>query len=52
MRPGYHLNKDHWNTITVDERVLEDELIEWIDESYALVVAKLTRKARAGLDLA
>jgi len=49
VRPGYHMNKEHWNTITVDARVAADELADWIDESYTLVVAGLTRKARAAL---
>jgi predicted DNA-binding protein (MmcQ/YjbR family) len=51
LRPGYHMNKEHWNTITVDARVAADELADWIDESYTLVVAGLTRKARAALRL-
>ncbi len=51
VRPGYHMNKDHWNTITIDRHVLDEELAEWIDESYSLVVAGLSRKARAALGL-
>ncbi len=43
IRPGYHLNKKHWNTVTLDGRVPEDEVLLMIDESYALVVAGMTR---------
>lgn len=49
VRPGYHMNKEHWNTITIDCHVLDEELAEWIDQSYCLVAAGLSRKARAAL---
>jgi predicted DNA-binding protein (MmcQ/YjbR family) len=47
VRPGYHLNKRHWNTVTLDGSV--DDVAEWIDHSYELVVAKLPRTKRAAL---
>jgi predicted DNA-binding protein (MmcQ/YjbR family) len=47
VRAGYHMNKEHWNTIAVDGSIPEEELLSWIDESYALVYAKLSRKAKA-----
>ena len=41
---GYHMNKKHWNSIICDERA-DIELIKgWIEESYELVFAKLTKK--------
>jgi predicted DNA-binding protein (MmcQ/YjbR family) len=46
---GYHLNKQHWNTIELDGSVPADELLDLIDHSYDLVVAGLTRAARARL---
>ncbi len=46
---GYHLNKRHWNTITLDGSVPEDELLDLIDHSYELVVAGLTRAGRTKL---
>jgi predicted DNA-binding protein (MmcQ/YjbR family) len=49
VRPGYHLNKRHWNTVTLDGSVDDDEVEEWIDHSYELVVAKLPRTKRAVL---
>ena len=49
VQPGYHMNKKHWNTISV-QGVLGDDLIkELIRHSYELVVAKLTAKARKQL---
>jgi predicted DNA-binding protein (MmcQ/YjbR family) len=46
ITPGYHLNKRHWNTVTLDGSVPEDEVRELIDHSYDLVVARLTRAQR------
>ncbi len=47
--PGYHMNKQHWNTLVLDGR-LPDELVrELIDHSHALVVSALPRKAREAL---
>lgn len=43
VQPGYHMNKKLWNTVTVDGSVSKKQLCEWIDESYDLVVAKLTK---------
>lgn len=48
--PGYHLNKRHWNTVTLDGSVPAEEVAEMIDNSYALVVAGLTRAQRAQLE--
>ena len=46
--PGWHMSKKHWNTVYVENGTLPDSLVrELIDHSYALVVAGLTKKARA-----
>lgn len=47
--PGYHLNKRHWNTVTVDGTVPDDEIRDWIDESHDLVVDGLPRRVQAEL---
>lgn len=49
VRPGYHLNKRHWNTITLDGSVEPAEVRAWIDDSYDLVVAGLPRRVQAGV---
>jgi predicted DNA-binding protein (MmcQ/YjbR family) len=41
--PGYHMNKQHWNTVIVDGSASRRDLLQWIDDSYQLVAAKLTR---------
>jgi len=49
--PGYHMNKTHWNTLHLNGN-LDDGLVrELIDHSYDLVVASLTRKLRAELEM-
>jgi predicted DNA-binding protein (MmcQ/YjbR family) len=37
VKPGYHMNKKHWNTIIVDGSLTNRQLKEMIDHSYALV---------------
>jgi predicted DNA-binding protein (MmcQ/YjbR family) len=49
MRPGYHMNKDHWNTVLLDGSIPEEELLTWIDESYKLVVDALPVRLRRAL---
>jgi predicted DNA-binding protein (MmcQ/YjbR family) len=49
VRAGYHMNKEHWNTVILDGSVPETEIMAWIDESYDLVVAGLTRAKREEL---
>jgi predicted DNA-binding protein (MmcQ/YjbR family) len=46
ITPGYHLNKRHWNTVTLDGSVPDEELLELVDHSYDLVLAGLTRAQR------
>ncbi len=43
---GYHLDKRHWNSIELDGSVPDDELRDWIQDSYDLVVASLSRAQR------
>jgi predicted DNA-binding protein (MmcQ/YjbR family) len=49
VRPGYHQNKRHWNTVELDGSIEDDELRWMIDHSYELVVNSLTRAERARL---
>ena len=45
VRPGYHMNKKHWNTVELDSGIPDTELRKMIDHSYDLVAEKL-RKPR------
>ena len=46
IAPGYHLDKRHWITITLDGSVEGDLLDDLVDGSYDLVVAKLPKSKR------
>ena len=46
---GYHLNKRHWNTITLDGTLAERMIAEMIEDSYDLIVSKLPAGRRRGL---
>ena len=39
--PGYHMNKEHWNTIILDGSLPDDMIYKLIDDSYSLVVKGL-----------
>jgi predicted DNA-binding protein (MmcQ/YjbR family) len=41
VRPGYHMNKKHWNTVEIDSGMPDTELRKMIDHSYELVVEGL-----------
>jgi predicted DNA-binding protein (MmcQ/YjbR family) len=49
IRPGYHLNKRHWNTITLDGSI-EDRLVrDMVEDSWDLVLDKLPAAKREAL---
>ena len=47
--PGYHMNKLHWNTIKLDNSIPYRELLRMIDNSYNLVVSKMSKKDQQSL---
>jgi predicted DNA-binding protein (MmcQ/YjbR family) len=51
VRPGYHLNKRHWNTVTIDGSIRDNQIENMIQDSYDLVAAKLTRTQREDLGI-
>jgi predicted DNA-binding protein (MmcQ/YjbR family) len=46
IQPGYHMNKKHWNTVTIDGSLPDKLVYELIDHSYDLVVSKLPKNER------
>ena len=38
VQPGYHMNKKYWNTVTIDGRITNKEILDMIDRSYEQVV--------------
>lgn len=48
--PGYHMNKQHWNSVIIGSGHLPDRLVrELIDHSYMLIVDSLSKKQRETL---
>ena len=45
VRPGYHMNKKHWNTIEIEAGIPDAELRKMIDHSYKLVVSSLPKSS-------
>lgn len=43
VRPGYHMNKKHWNTVELESGVPDAELRKMIDHSYELIVRQLPK---------
>lgn len=52
VRPGYHMNKRHWNTVLLDGSLPDGEIERMMDRSYGLVVKGLTVRERRALELA
>ena len=47
IKPAYHMNKKHWNSVNIDA-LLDDKLfIELVNHSYQLVVKGMTKKDKA-----
>lgn len=46
IKAGYHMNKKHWNTVSVGSDVDDELLKELIDHSYELVYNKLPKRER------
>ena len=42
--PGYHQNKENWNTIILDDSIPDQEVQRMIDESYRLVTDSPTKR--------
>ena len=49
INPGWHMNKKHWNTVTLNNDVSDKFAFELIDHSYDLIVSGLTKKLREEL---
>jgi predicted DNA-binding protein (MmcQ/YjbR family) len=51
IKPGYHMNKQHWNTVILDATVPDPELLRMIDKSYGLVLKGLKKAERNALEM-
>ncbi len=46
VKPGYHMNKKHWNTVYMDGQLTHKQLCEMMDHSYDLVLKSLPKKTQ------
>ena len=49
--PGYHMNKEHWNTVILNGSIPTEEIENMIDTSYSLVVRNLRKIDRLALEI-
>ena len=49
--PGYHMNKKHWNSVSVHTDVEQKLFLELVNHSYDLVFQSLPKKRRDELAL-
>ena len=47
--PGYHMNKQHWNTVILGGKLADEAIRDMIEDSYDLVVSKLPAAQRRAL---
>ncbi|UKN00662.1 MmcQ/YjbR family DNA-binding protein [Paracrocinitomix mangrovi] len=50
IKPGYHMNKQLWNSVYVNDDVADQMVYELTDHSYDLIVASLTKKLQKELE--
>jgi predicted DNA-binding protein (MmcQ/YjbR family) len=51
IRPAYHMNKKHWNSVSVHSDVEQKLFLELVNHSYDLVFQSLPKKRRDELAL-
>lgn len=47
VQPGYHMNKQHWNTVYMGGSLTLKQLCELVGHSYQLVFKSLSKKLQA-----
>ena len=50
IRPGWHMNKQHWNSVYIEHSLSDQMIQKLIDESYDLIVQSLPKKLRLQMD--
>ena len=49
VKPGYHMNKKHWNTVYLERDMPDAEIRQLIKHSYEKVIEKMPKKERERL---
>jgi predicted DNA-binding protein (MmcQ/YjbR family) len=50
VNPGYHMSKNHWNTVDVNKDLPLKDVVKLIEHSYDLVYKSLTKKLQAEIE--
>lgn len=50
IKPGYYMNKKHWNTIEIDGSIEDQEILQMIDNSYQLVFKGLKKSEKEQIE--
>ena len=50
VKPGYHMSKVHWNTVSINQDASDKMVLEWLKESYDLVFKSLTKKLQQEIE--
>ncbi len=49
VKPGYHMNKKHWNTVSIVDYLPDKLILHLINHSYEKVVSKLKKSEKEEL---
>lgn len=49
IQPGYHMNKQHWNTVLINQDADDVLVRELIDHSYELILKSLPKAVQGGI---
>lgn len=44
ITPGYHMNKEHWNTVILDGALEEEDIFDLVSHSFELTQPKVKKK--------
>lgn len=51
IAPGFHMNKKHWNTVSIHQDAPDTFILELVDHSYDLVLNSIPKLRRKELGL-
>ncbi|MEJ8305231.1 MmcQ/YjbR family DNA-binding protein [Saccharibacillus sacchari] len=44
IKPGYHMNKEHWNTVILDGELEQEDIFDLVRHSFELTRPKISKK--------
>lgn len=50
IKPGWHMNKTHWNSVFTDGSIGDHMIKELTDHSYEIIVSSLPKKTQKELE--